>query len=79
MRYALISTIDVEQPYRFCETSDFKFSVTEPALFWIECEDNITPKTHKYTDNGFELLIYSSNIPLSGSQTVGGVQQNLLT
>lgn len=53
MKYALISTIDTEKPYRFCETADVKFNVTEPALFWVECDDNITPYTHKYTDEGF--------------------------
>ena len=56
MKYALISTIDVEQPYRFCETSDFKFYVTEPALFWVECPEDVNPTTHKYTDQGFEPL-----------------------
>ena len=56
MKYALISTIDVEKPYRFCETSEVKFPVTEPALFWVECGDDISPATHKYTDNGFEEL-----------------------
>ena len=53
MKHALISTIDVEQPYRFCETAEVKFAVTEPALFWVECGDDVTPMTHKYTDKGF--------------------------
>lgn len=67
MKYALISTIDVEKPYRFCETADFNFPVTEPALFWVELkaeEQNITPQTHKYTDEGFVEIPKSK--PLSG-------------
>jgi hypothetical protein len=70
MKYALISTIDVEKPYRFCEVSEFRFSVTEPALFWVECEANVTPQTHKYTDEGFvelPLLTDSEVIPLEPS------------
>lgn len=51
--FALISTIDVEKPYRFCETSEVKFPVTEPALFWVECGDNISPATHKYDGENF--------------------------
>ena len=72
MKYALISTIDVEKPYRFCETSEFRFPVTEPALFWVECEANVTPQTHKYTDEGFvELppLPVSEVTPLEPSST----------
>jgi hypothetical protein len=61
MKYALISTIDVEQPYRFCEVSDVKFNVTEPALFWVECTDDISPLTHKYTDEGFVELTKPQN------------------
>ena len=46
--YALISTIDVEQPYRFCEVAEVKFAVTEPALFWVDCPKGVTPQTHKW-------------------------------
>lgn len=46
--FALISTIDVEQPYRFCEVSEVQFAVTEPALFWVDCPAGITPQTHKW-------------------------------
>ena len=51
--FALISTIDVEKPYRFCETAEVPFPVTEPALFWVDCPEGVTPRTHKYTDQGF--------------------------
>jgi hypothetical protein len=46
--YALISTIDLEQPYRFCETSEVKFAVTEPALFWVDCSAGVSPATHTW-------------------------------
>jgi hypothetical protein len=69
MKYALISTIDVEQPYRFCEVSDVKFNVTEPALFWVKCTDDITPLTHKYTDEGFVELPKIERKPRPTSST----------
>ena len=52
--YALISTIDVEQPYRFCEISEVKFAVTEPALFWVDCPEGVSPTTHKWDGAQFE-------------------------
>ena len=51
--YALISTIDVEQPYRFCETSEVKFPVTEPVLFWVDCPAGVSPETHKWDGDKF--------------------------
>jgi hypothetical protein len=69
--FALISTIDGEKPYRFCETSEVKFPVTEPALFWVECGDNISPATHKYTDSGFEELPPPVTVPNTPATTQG--------
>lgn len=54
--FALISTIDVEQPYRFCETAETVFPVTEPALFWVPCPDDVSPTTHKWDGSQFVLI-----------------------
>ena len=62
MKYALISTIDVEQPYRFCEISEFKFNVAEPQLFWVDCPENATPETHTYTDQGFVEILHDQSM-----------------
>jgi hypothetical protein len=51
--FALISTIDVEQPYRFCEVSQVQFPVTEPVLFWVTCPEGVTPETHKWDGTKF--------------------------
>jgi hypothetical protein len=51
--FALISTIDVEQPYRFCETAEVQFPVTEPALFWVNCPAGVTPETHTWDGTQF--------------------------
>jgi hypothetical protein len=56
MAFALISTIDVEQPYRFCEVSEAPFLVTEPALFWVPCPEGVTPETHKWDGAQFVAL-----------------------
>lgn len=53
LMFALISTIDAEQPYRFCETSEVQFSVTQPALFWVDCPAGVTPQTHKWDGTQF--------------------------
>jgi len=52
--FALISTFEAEQPFRFCEVALEKFPVTEGALFWVDCPEGVTPQTHKYTTSGFE-------------------------
>lgn len=54
--FALISTIDVEQPYRFCETAEVVFPVTEPALFWVPCPDDVSPITHTWDGTQFVLI-----------------------
>jgi hypothetical protein len=54
--FALISTIDVEQPYRFCEVSQVQFPVTEPALFWVACPEGVTPETYKWDGTQFVLI-----------------------
>ena len=58
MKYALITTFDVEQPYSFREVLPEKIQGDFPGVFWVEITDDleITPKTHRYTDNGFEEL-----------------------
>jgi hypothetical protein len=58
MKYALITTFDVEQPYSFREVLPEKIQGDFPGVFWVEITDDleITPKTHRYTDNGFEKL-----------------------
>jgi hypothetical protein len=54
--FALISTIDAEQPYRFCETAEVVFPVTEPALFWVPCPDDVSPITHTWDGTQFVLI-----------------------
>jgi len=58
MKYALITTFDVEQPYSFREVLSEKIQGDFNGVIWIELPDDseITPQTHKYTDNGFEKL-----------------------
>ena len=58
MKYALITTFDVEQPYSFREVLSEKIQGDFNGVIWVELPDDseIIPKTHKYTDNGFEKL-----------------------
>lgn len=60
--FALISTVDFEKPYRFCEVSSVKFAVTEPALFWVDCPEEVTPQTHKW--NGSEFILIENPISI---------------
>ena len=55
MKYALITTFEAEQPYRFCEVLDQKIEGDFPGVIWVEMPDElqVTPQTHKYTDEGF--------------------------
>jgi hypothetical protein len=55
MKYALITTFEAEQPYRFCEVLDQKIEGDFPGVIWAEIPDElqVTPQTHKYTDEGF--------------------------
>jgi hypothetical protein len=68
--FALISTIDAEQPYRFCETSEIKFPVTEPALFWVDCPENVAPHTHKWDGIKFTEIPPAPPIDLSAKKDV---------
>jgi len=58
MKYALITTFDVEQPYSFREVLLEKIEGDFNGVIWVELPDDseITPQTHKYTDKGFEKL-----------------------
>ena len=55
MKFALITTFEAEQPYRFCEVLDQKIEGDFPEVIWVELSDDstVTPQTHKYTDEGF--------------------------
>ena len=52
--FALISTFETEQPFRFCEVAVEQFPVTEGVLFWVDCPEGVTPQTHKW--NGIEFI-----------------------
>jgi hypothetical protein len=67
--FALISTIDVEQPYRFCETTEVQFPVTEPALFWVTCPAGVTPETHTWDGSQFiEIPVQQQPAPQDSTQ-----------
>jgi len=55
MKYALITTFDVEQPYSFREVLLEKIEGNFNGVIWVELPDDseITPQTHKYTEEGF--------------------------
>jgi len=55
MKYALITTFESEQPYRFCEVLDQKIEGDFPGVIWVEIPDDlqVAPKTHRYTGEGF--------------------------
>jgi hypothetical protein len=58
MKYALITTFDVEQPYSFRQVVTEKPLGDFNGVIWVELDDdsNITPRTHKYNGTGFEEL-----------------------
>jgi len=58
MKYALITTFDVEQPYSFRQIVSEKPEGDFSGVIWVELSDDsdIDPRTHKYTENGFEKL-----------------------
>lgn len=58
MKYALITTFDVEQPYSFREVLLEKIEGNFNGVIWVELPDDseITPNTHKFNGMEFELL-----------------------
>jgi len=58
MKYALITTFDIEQPYSFREVLLEKIEGDFNGVIWVELPDDseITPDSHRYTENGFEKL-----------------------
>jgi len=67
--FALISIIDVEQPYRFCEISEEKFLVAEGSLFWVNCPEGVTPETHKWDGSQFVELPIPAPAPENSNTT----------
>jgi len=57
MKYALISTVELEQPYSFRQVCIEKPIGEFNGIFWIDLPEDsvIDPTTHIYTDSGFEL------------------------